>query len=62
MVKHHVQTTGGNSYPVSKATRNDVLLELMEVLKALQETITASTIKKRHVDELIKMLSNEKGA
>ncbi|KAI5440691.1 hypothetical protein KIW84_010244 [Lathyrus oleraceus] len=54
------QTDGGNSSPVSKTTRTDVLLELMEVSKAMQETITANTIRKRHVVGLIKMMSKEK--
>lgn len=59
MVKHHGQTVGGISSPTSKATRKDVLSELMEVSKALQETITPSTIKKRSVDGLIKILTKE---
>lgn len=44
---------------VSKATKGDVLHELMEVSKALQETITSSTIGKKKVDELIMLLTNE---
>ncbi|KAI5442932.1 hypothetical protein KIW84_011823 [Lathyrus oleraceus] len=54
------QTIGGNSSPVSKTTKKDVLLELMEVSKALQMTITSSTIRKRNVEKLIKMLTKEK--
>ena len=59
VTKHQGQTIGGNFSLVSKATRKDVLLEVIKVSKALQETITASTIKKRIVDGLIKMLSKE---
>ncbi|KAI5432191.1 hypothetical protein KIW84_036077 [Lathyrus oleraceus] len=54
------QTTGGNSYLVSKAARKDVLLDPMEVPKALQETIIVSTTRKRNMDGLIKMLTKEK--
>ncbi|CAI8605947.1 unnamed protein product [Vicia faba] len=50
----------GNSSPVTKSTRKDVLLELMEVSKAMQETLNASTIRKRNVDRLIKMWTKEK--
>ncbi|XP_050888628.1 uncharacterized protein LOC127093769 [Lathyrus oleraceus] len=59
MVKHHGQTVVGISSPASKATRKNMLSELMEVSKALQETITPSTIKKRSVDGLIKILTKE---
>ncbi|KAI5394588.1 hypothetical protein KIW84_061286 [Lathyrus oleraceus] len=59
MAKHHGQTVSGSSSLVSKATRKDVLYELMEVSKALQVTITSSTIRKRSVDGLIKMLNKE---
>lgn len=56
MVKHQ-----GKSYsPISKSMRKDVLLELMEVSNNLQETITASTIRKRNVNELMKMMTKEK--
>lgn len=61
-VKNQGQTSSGNSSLVSKSIRKDVLLELMEVSKALQETIYTSTIRKRNVDGLIKMLPKEKEA
>lgn len=38
---------------MSKATKEDVLHELMEVSKALQVTITSSTTRKNKVDDLI---------
>lgn len=60
MTKNQDQATGENSSPASKATIKDVLLELMEVSKTLQETITTSTVRKRNMDGLIKMLSKEK--
>lgn len=62
MTKHQGQVANGNSSPIFKATRKDVLLKLMEVSKDLQETNMASTIRKRNVDELIKMLTKEKEA
>lgn len=58
VVKHHGQTVGGSSY-VSKATRKNVLSELMEVLKYLQETITTSTVRKKKRDELIKVMNKK---
>lgn len=60
MVKHQGQTPGGSSSLVSKATKKDVLLELIEVSKSMQETISASTTKKKKVDELIKILNKER--
>ncbi|CAK8577756.1 unnamed protein product [Lathyrus sativus] len=60
VTKYQGETTGGNSSLVFKATRKDALLELMEVSKILQEIIAASIIRKRNVDELIKMLTKEK--
>ena len=60
VTNHQGQTTGGNSYLVSKAARKDVLLDPMEVPKALQETIIVSTTRKRNMDGLIKMLTKEK--
>lgn len=47
-------------YP--KATKKDVLSELMKISKALQETIIASIVREKNVDGLTKMLSNEKEA
>lgn len=60
VTKHKCQAAGGNSSLVSKGTLRDVLLELMEVSKALQETITVSTIRKRNMDDLIKMMTKKK--
>lgn len=60
VAKYQCQISGCNSSPVFKATRKDVLLELMKVSKVLQETITTSTIRKRNVDEFIKLLIKEK--
>ncbi|KAI5422651.1 hypothetical protein KIW84_045907 [Lathyrus oleraceus] len=62
VTKHKCQAAGGNSSLVSKGTLRDVLLELMEVTKALQETITVSTIRKRNMDDLIKMMTMKKEA
>lgn len=47
-------------FPNIQSHKKDVLIELMEVLKALQETITIITIRKRSVDSLIKMMTKEK--
>ncbi|KAI5401867.1 hypothetical protein KIW84_066360 [Lathyrus oleraceus] len=55
--KNHGQSAGGSSSHVSKATRKDVLSKLMEVSKAPQKTITSSTIRKRSVNVLIKILT-----
>lgn len=60
VIKHHGQTGGANSSPISKFKRKDVLLELVEVSKSLQEIITTSTIGKRNMDRSIKMLTKEK--
>lgn len=60
MVKHQGQTVGENSSYLSKATKKDVLYELMEVSKDLQATISASTTKKKKVDELTNLMTNEK--
>lgn len=62
VTKHQDQSDVGNSSPLYKSTINDVLLELMEVLKSLQETIRASTIRKNNMDELIRILTKEKEA
>lgn len=43
----------GNFSPLSKFTKNDVLLELKEVSKAHRETIRSSTLKKKNVDKII---------
>lgn len=58
--KHQGQSVGGNSSTISKATIKYVFLELMEVSRALQEIITTSTTRKRNVNGLIKMLTQEK--
>lgn len=60
MVKLQGQTIGETSYPLSKSIRNDMLLKLIKVSKALQEIITTSTIK-RNVNGLIKMLTEGNG-
>lgn len=60
--KIQCEVVGGNSSPLSKAIRNDMLVELMEVSKAPIETIVARTIRKRNMDGLIKILTNEKEA
>lgn len=60
VTKHQDQSTDGNSSPLSISTRNDVLLDLMEVSKALQETIKSITIRKNNVDNMIKMVTKEK--
>lgn len=44
---------------VSKATKEDDVYELMEVTKILQATLTSSTIKKKKVDGLVMLLTNE---
>ncbi|MCI67138.1 hypothetical protein A2U01_0088396, partial [Trifolium medium] len=44
-----------------KATKDGVLAELMEVSKALSETIRVSTKRKIHVDNLIKFMTQEAG-
>lgn len=58
MVKYHDQIVGGSSSHVSKATKKkDVLLEQGEVAKSRQETISASTIRKKKVGEMIKIMN-----
>lgn len=54
--------SGGNSSPVSNASKKDALCEIVEVSKALQQIITTSTIRKRNADRLIKLLTKEKEA
>ena len=56
-IKTHVTSWTFSS--VSRAIKEDVLHELMEVSKALQATITSSTIRKMKVDDLIMLLTNE---
>lgn len=60
VTKHQGHTAGGNYFHVSKATIKDVLFDVMEVSNSRQDTFTASTIRKRNVDRLIKMLIKEK--
>ena len=67
IVCHHGQNVGRISPPVSKATRKDVLSELMEVSKSLKEIITKSRIRKKKMDRLNKkvetyedLVNNEK--
>jgi hypothetical protein len=52
----------GTYVPLSKCTKAEVLAELMEVSKALGETIRVSTIRKIHVDNLINSITKEKEA
>lgn len=59
MIKLQVLTYGGTFSPVSRATRNEVLQELMKILKSMKEKITANTIRKNNVDALIKTMNNE---
>ncbi|MCI73517.1 hypothetical protein A2U01_0094781, partial [Trifolium medium] len=49
----------GTSGSLPKATKDGVLAELMDVSKALGETIRVSTEKKIHVDNLIKSMTQE---
>lgn len=49
----------GNSSPLSKSTKKDGLLKLKEVSKSLEETIRSSTLRKKNMDRLIKMMSKE---
>ncbi|MCI37376.1 envelope-like protein, partial [Trifolium medium] len=52
----------GTSAPLTKSTKDEVLSELIEVSKALGETIRTSTIRKIHVDNLIKSITKEQEA
>ncbi|PNX62475.1 hypothetical protein L195_g061163 [Trifolium pratense] len=52
--------SSGTSCYLSKVTKDEVLAELMEVSKALEETIRTSTERKIHVDNLIKSMTKEK--
>jgi hypothetical protein len=47
----------GTSAPLPKGTKKEVLTELMKISKSLGETIRVSTIRKIHVDNLIKQLT-----
>ena len=49
----------GNSSPLSKSTKMDIMLELKEVSKALEETIWSSTLREKNVDRLIKIIPKE---
>jgi hypothetical protein len=49
----------GTSCSLSKATKDGVLAELMEVYKILGETISTSIARKAHVDNLIKSITQE---
>jgi hypothetical protein len=49
----------GTSGSLSKATRDGVLEELIEVSKILGETIKVRTTRKIHVDNLIKSMTQE---
>ncbi|KAI5427904.1 hypothetical protein KIW84_033073 [Lathyrus oleraceus] len=60
VTKYQDRYVVGNSSTLSKSTKKDVFLELMQVSKAIQETITTSTIRKKNMDNLIKMLTMEK--
>ncbi|MCI32468.1 envelope-like protein [Trifolium medium] len=46
-------------YKLLVATKDDVLAELMEISKALGETIKVSTERKIHMDNLIKSMTQE---
>ncbi|KAI5421847.1 hypothetical protein KIW84_045330 [Lathyrus oleraceus] len=59
VTKYQDQSVVGNSYQLSKSTKKDVFLELMEVSKALQETFDVSTIRKKNMDNFIKMMTME---
>ncbi|MCI15858.1 envelope-like protein, partial [Trifolium medium] len=52
----------GTSASLTKATKDEVLAELLEVSKALGETIKASTTRNMHVDNLIKSMTKEQEA
>ncbi|XP_058747186.1 uncharacterized protein LOC131620197 [Vicia villosa] len=58
--RYQGQSVYGNSSPLSNSTRKDVLVELIEVSKFLHKTIRESTIRKKNMDELIKMMTKEK--
>lgn len=60
--QHQTQAAGGSSALISKSTINNVLLELMEESKSLQDTITSSTIRKKKIDALISLIKKEDGA
>lgn len=60
VTKYQDRYVVGNTSTLSKSTKKDVFLELMQVSKAIQETITTSTIRKKNMDNLIKMLTMEK--
>lgn len=48
---------GGRNYPlISKATKNNMLIQLIEVSKALQDTINATTARKEKIDALISLM------
>ncbi|KAI5385329.1 hypothetical protein KIW84_072070 [Lathyrus oleraceus] len=58
MLKHKGQIIGGNSSPIAKPTRTNVLLVLKETSTDLQDTITSSSLRKQEVDELISLMKN----
>ncbi|WJX72313.1 hypothetical protein P8452_56203 [Trifolium repens] len=44
-----------------RANKEDVLVELMQISKTLEQTIKTSTERKNHVDNLIKSIMGEEG-
>ncbi|MCH82681.1 envelope-like protein [Trifolium medium] len=56
------QDVAGTSASVTKATKNEVLAKLMEISKALGETIKISTLRKMNVDKLIESMTKEQEA
>jgi predicted GTPase len=53
------QHAAGTSNLLPKASKDEVLAELIEVSRGLEETIKISIIRKIHVDNLIKQLTKE---
>ncbi|XP_058783313.1 uncharacterized protein LOC131657989 [Vicia villosa] len=60
MPQHKSQIVSGSFSHISKAIRNNLLLELNEISTALQEAITTCITIKENVYELIKTLSKKK--
>lgn len=60
MVIHNKsQVVGVSSSPISKSTITHVLFVLKEMSKALQDTISLSSLWKQKVDELISLMKRE---
>jgi hypothetical protein len=49
------------SSSLPRANKDDVLAELIQISKTLEQTIKTSTARKNHVDNLIKSIMEEEG-